>query len=112
NPHFAATYLGATGDTTRATPRGVLQGCLIDTESGEKWMKEVDQSTNPLYPPKNATHSLYAMFPHDRIQDTYVWQKEPTKYAGGIDNFPWEYNEVDRFTIYWMGRECGAIPAP
>lgn len=112
NPHFAAAYLAATGDTTRATPRGVLQGCLIDYESGVKWMKEVDQTGNPLYPPKNATHSLYAMFPHDRVQDTYLWQKEPTQYAGGFDGIPWEYNEIDRFTIYWMGRECGAIPAP
>jgi uncharacterized repeat protein (TIGR02543 family) len=111
NAHFAACYLGSTGDYTRNVPRGVLQGCLIDYPSGQHWLRGVDQSANPMYPPKDAEHSLYALFVHDRPTGEYIWQNEPTQYAGGAD-VPIALMMIDKFVPYWMGRECGAIPAP
>jgi len=111
NAHMAACYVGATGDYTRNVPRGVRQACLIDLPSGANWMVAVDNSANPAYPHKDADSSLYAIMPHDRVHGEYVWQQSPCDLAGGA-NVPIAYMMLDKFVPYWMGRQCGAIPAP
>jgi lysophospholipase L1-like esterase len=111
NVHMAACYLGATGDSTRNVPRGVLQGGLIDLPSGDDWMIAVDNSNNPAYPHKNEEESLYAILPHDRIHGEYLWQQPPCELAGGADA-PIAYMMLGKYVPYWMGRQCGAISAP
>lgn len=112
NAHFSACYAGGTGNAARNIPRGILQGGLIDYASGENWMKAVDQTGNPAYPPADAEHSVYALLVRDRPQNEYLWQREANRYAGGVDGIAWEYMMLDKFVPYWMGREAGAIPAP
>jgi uncharacterized repeat protein (TIGR02543 family) len=111
NAHMAACYVAGTGDYTRNVPRGVLQGGLIDLPCNDFWMIGIDNSSNPAYPHKDSTSSLYAIMPHDRVRAEYMWQISPCKLAGGADA-PIAYMMIDRFVPYWMGRESGAIVAP
>ncbi len=111
NAHMAACYLAGTGDYTRNVPRGVLQGGLIDLPCDDFWMIGIDNSNNPAYPQKDATSSLFAILPRDRVRGEYMWQVSPCKLAGGADA-PIAFMMLDRFVPYWMGRACGAIAAP
>ncbi len=111
NAHLAAMYLGATGHAGRNIPKGVLQGTLLDFQSGDQWMKAVNNANNPLYPYKDSEYSTIALMVRDRPGLDYQWQRSPARHSGGA-NVPIAFQTFDQYTPYWIGRQGGAIPAP
>lgn len=113
---FSAFYLASGGSPSATgadsdTAVGVMQGCLLDFFSPPKMERFVNLTANPAYlPHHSADYAVYALLPRDRPGDVYLWQRSPVKLVGGSNNNE-QYQSVDFFLPYWMGRASGTIPA-
>jgi hypothetical protein len=112
NPHFAAIYLDATGDTD-AKAIAVLQGQLIDLPGPPRYFKKVDYRNTPGYEMREDNPELmkYALLSRERPASDFIWQRSPVL-SHRDEDVPYETPGIDLFLPYWMGRECGHIPAP
>ncbi len=108
---FASMYMNATGVTSNNIALGTLQGGLLDFQGGDKWMREVDQTSNPDYPYHNAenTLSLTALLVHDRPLSDFLWQRKPGLLADGADGIAYEYPALDMMLPYWQARVVSAL---
>jgi len=72
----------------------------------------VDQTKNPKYMPHHdPQESDIALLVQDRPQDEFIWQRSPTVLKGGKNGKHNEYQSVDVFLPYWLGRQSNAIPS-
>lgn len=112
NPHFAAIYLDATGDAD-AKAIAVLQGQLVDMPAPPRYFKKVDYRNNPDYEKREDDPELlkYALLSRERPASDFIWQRSPVV-SHRDEEVPYETPGIDLFLPYWMGRECGHIPAP
>ncbi len=106
NPHFAALYMAATGDTDNPNARATLEGMLLDYPDLPKWARKVVPSVLNGQPMKNEQFSRYALLTRERIPRDFLWQRSPCQAVGGTER-PLEYPTLDFLLPYWMGRSMG-----
>jgi len=109
-----ATPASATANATIpvAVAEGLLQGLLLDFQAIPIMNKAVNLTSSPEYEPHHdADHSEFAVMPSQRVPDSYMWQRAPTRLVGG-DNDGQEM-QTEAFTLpYWLGVYAGSIPSP
>jgi hypothetical protein len=112
NAHFAAVYLAGAGDHDDPVARATLQGMLVDFPNPPKLCRVVDHRGAPGIEKKNDTMSLYAFLTHERTVCDFIWQRPPCLMHAGYDVPIDEFPALDLILPYWIGRSCGAVPAP
>ncbi|GMV92940.1 MAG: hypothetical protein AMXMBFR82_27180 [Candidatus Hydrogenedentota bacterium] len=111
NPHFAAIYLLATGDTENEEARALVQGLLIDFPGPPKFGRAVDLRKDTSIEMQDDEFTKYALLSRERVPSDFYWQRSPCLSHGSFD-LPYEFPGIDVFLPYWMGRVAGVIPAP
>lgn len=111
NAHFAALYVLLTGDDSESA-RATVQGLLVDYPRGPKWVRYVDYRQDPTVETQNKTFGRYAMLPHERVPDEFLWQWSASLLVRWDRSIPMEMPGLDVILPYWCGRSAGLIPAP
>ena len=123
--HLSATFTGfwlaasrlageQDGDATNRTlAANMLEALLLDFPA-DKWDRAINQTTNPEYLPHNSAgggdeFSEFALLPGDRPYDTFMWQRSPAQLVGGHNDTK-QFQSIDFFLPYWLGRYAGALP--
>lgn len=111
NAHFASLYLLVTGDESPVA-RATVQGLLVDYPRGPKWVRLVDYRRDPAVAKHDADFAEYAMLPHERVPDEFLWQWSAALLCRWDRSISLELPGLDVVLPYWCGRATGVIPAP
>lgn len=112
NAHFAAVYTAGASDPDDSVARATLQGMLADYPDPPKLSRAVDHRGDAGIETKNDSMTLYALLTRERPPVDFLWQRSPCLIQAGYDAPVDEFPALDLILPYWIGRSCGAIPAP
>ena len=114
NPHFAAIYLAATGNTDDLRAVAVLEGELQDFPDAPRFDVHRTNSIRTDIEFQTVDDELYALYAlpiDDRPGSDFMWQRNPFTLDGGHGG-PREVPGLDVILPYWMGRQIGVIDVP